>query len=173
MDLGLIKSVDEQKGSYLGYVLQYFTMYRRFSGETQIHEDHERATSLIVQYCIDKGSVRFYRKNNKTYPEITSYDLMRTHVAELLVEVMRIKAEGDYESGKALINKYGVHVDPELRDEVVARSRAIGYPSRFVYVMPYTELVKDESGSVIDVKLSWYSSILDQARGWRKMERVS
>jgi dipeptidyl-peptidase-3 len=98
---------------------------------------------------------------------------MRTHVAELLVEVMRIKAEGDYESGKALINKYGVHVDPELRDEVVARSRAIGYPSRFVYVMPYTELVKDESGSVIDVKLSWYSSILDQARGWRKMERVS
>ena len=39
----------------------------------------------------------------------------------LLSELMRIKAEGDYAAIKALVDKYGVHFDPKLRDQVVAR----------------------------------------------------
>ena len=39
----------------------------------------------------------------------------------LLAELMRIKAEGDYDAIKALIDKYGVHFDPALRDQVVMR----------------------------------------------------
>jgi hypothetical protein len=34
---------------------------------------------------------------------------------------MWIKAEGDYPAIKALVDKYGVHFDPALLDQVVAR----------------------------------------------------
>ena len=45
----------------------------------------------------------------------------RDGVGRLLAEVQRIKAEGDYEAAKKLFETYGVHFDPRLRDEVVAR----------------------------------------------------
>ncbi len=173
MELGLITDEHEPKSDYLGYVFQCMVMYRRYAGIDEIHESHERATSLIIQYCIDKGSVRFYKKNGKTYPEVIDYQLMRRHIADLLSEIMRIKAEGDYEAGKNLITKYGIHFDKNLRDEIVARSKAIGYPSRFAYVMPHPELVRDQSGKIMDVKLVYYNSIIDQARGWRDIQRNS
>ena len=36
----------------------------------------------------------------------------------MLREVQRIKSEGDFEAGKALVEKYAVTVDPKLHAEV-------------------------------------------------------
>ena len=47
----------------------------------------------------------------------------------LLTELMRIKAEGDYAAIKALVDKYGVHFDPKLRDQVVARYAKLEIPT--------------------------------------------
>ena len=41
---------------------------------------------------------------------------------------MRIKAEGDYDAIKTLVDTYGVHFDPKLRDQVVARYKALNLP---------------------------------------------
>ena len=49
----------------------------------------------------------------------------RDGVGRLLAEVQRIKGEGDYDAAKALFETYGVHFDPALRDEVVARVDAL------------------------------------------------
>ena len=46
---------------------------------------------------------------------------MREGVGQLLAELMRIKAEGDYTAIKTLVDTYGVRFDPKLRDQVVAR----------------------------------------------------
>ena len=48
-------------------------------------------------------------------------EAFREGVGRLLAEVQRIKAEGDYAAAKTLFETYGVHFDPKLRDEVVAR----------------------------------------------------
>jgi dipeptidyl-peptidase-3 len=53
---------------------------------------------------------------------------MHQGVGMLLAELMRIKAEGDYDAIKALVDKYGVHFDPALRDEVVARYKRLDLP---------------------------------------------
>jgi len=50
---------------------------------------------------------------------------MRQGVGVLLAELMRIKAEGDYQAIKSLVDRYGVHFDPMLRDQVVARYKAL------------------------------------------------
>jgi len=157
------------KAAYLHYVLQYLTQFRRYSGADMIHEDHERATSLIVRYVLEQGSICFYKKNGKTYPKINDYALMRKHVGQLLSEIMRIKAEGDYIAGKALIEKYGVYFDAKLRDEVVQRSKKIKYPSHYAYVMYHPELVYNRSKEIVDVKLVPYKSILEQAMHWKKL----
>ena len=56
---------------------------------------------------------------------------MRKGVGMLLAELMRIKAEGDYDAIKALVQKYGVQFDPKLRDQVVERFNKLNLPSYF------------------------------------------
>ena len=50
------------------------------------------------------------------------------------------RREGDYAAAKALFETYGVHFDPALRDEVVARVDALHLPS-------YTGFVHAEARS--------------------------
>jgi len=47
---------------------------------------------------------------------------------------MRIKAEGDYDAIKALVDKYGVHFDPTLRDQILARYQKLNLPTYFAGV---------------------------------------
>ena len=60
----------------------------------------------------------------------------REGVGRLLAEVQRIKSEGDYAAAKKLFDTYGIHFDPKLRDEVVARVDKLNLPSYTGFVMP-------------------------------------
>jgi dipeptidyl-peptidase-3 len=105
-------------------------------GDT-LEEDHQRDRQLIVNYIMDNsGGIRKIRKNGKTYFVVADYERMRQGVGQLLSELMRIKAEGDYSAIKALVDKYGVHFDPALRDEVVARYAKLGLPTFWAGVNP-------------------------------------
>ena len=76
------------------------------------------------------GSIEQFQRNGKTYIRVKDYakDAQgRRHM--LLAELMRIKAEGDYAAIKALVDKYGSHFDPALRDQIRARFEKLGLPS--------------------------------------------
>src|SRR5207248_8579244 len=101
-------------------------------GDT-LEEDHARDRHMIVNYIIDKtGAIEQTKRGGKTFVQVKDYQKMRQGVGLLLAELMRIKAEGDYAAIKALVDKYGVHFDPKLRDQVVARSeeRRVGKAGR-------------------------------------------
>ena len=169
-EIGVIPDEDCCKSAYLGYALGDITMLRRFEHQDQIQSDHMRAAHLIIQYVKDKtNSIEFFKKNNKTYLRINDYQKMRKGVAELLAELMRIKAEGDYDAIKALVDKYAIKFDLSLRDEVVRRSKEINYPNYFAYVMPEPKLVKDGSGKVSDVVLEYPKSLLEQGYRWQEL----
>ena len=59
------------------------------------------------------GAIEQFERDGKTYIRVTDYPKMREGVGQLLAELMRIKAEGDYAAIKALVDKYGVHFDPK------------------------------------------------------------
>jgi dipeptidyl-peptidase-3 len=65
--------------------------------------------------------VEFAKRDGKTYVVINDYEKLRSLFGKLLAEVQRIKSEGDYESGKNLVEEYGVIVDQDLHNEVLAR----------------------------------------------------
>ncbi len=68
--------------------------------------------------------------------QVNDYQKMREGVGLLLAELMRIKAEGDYAAIKALVDKYGVHFDPALRDQVVARYKQLNLPTYWAGINP-------------------------------------
>ena len=76
--------------------------------------------------------------------------------------MQRIKAEGDYAAAKKLFETYGVHFDPKLRDEVVARVERLRLPSYTGFVMPTLEAAKDASGEIADVTISYPQDLTKQ-----------
>ena len=80
----------------------------------------------------------------------------------LLAELMRIKAEGDYEAIKALVDKYGVHFDTAVRDEILARYQKLNLPTYFGGVNAHLSATLDKNGEVADVQISYYDDPVDQ-----------
>jgi dipeptidyl-peptidase-3 len=106
------------------------TQLRRIPRGDTIEEDHQRDRQLIAHYIKDKtGAIEYVERGGKTYVRVTDYKKMREGVGMLLAELMRIKGEGDYDAIKALVDKYGVRFDPALRDQVVARYKALNLPT--------------------------------------------
>jgi len=54
-----------------------------------------------------------------------------------------------------LFDTYGVHFDPKLRDEVVARVDKLNLPSYSGFVQPKLEAVTAADGKITDVKISY------------------
>ena len=125
------------------------TQLRRIPKGDTIEEDHERDRQLIVNYIRDKtGAIAEVKRNGKTYLEIRDFAKMRQGVGQLLAELMRIKAEGDYDAIKALIDKYGVHFDPALRDQVMERYRKLDIPTYWAGINPELTASFDSAGRI-------------------------
>jgi dipeptidyl-peptidase-3 len=135
--LGLIAGEQDEvaKSMYDSAAMVVLTQLRRIPRGDTIEEDHQRDRALIANYIMDKtGSIRLFERDGKSYVEVTDYQKMKQGVGMLLTELMRIKAEGDYDAIKALVDKYGVHFDPKLRDQVVQRYKALDIPTYWVGV---------------------------------------
>ena len=87
---------------------------------------------------------------------------MRQGVGMLLAELMRIKAEGDYAAIKALVDKYAVHFDPALRDQVVARYKKLDLPAYWAGINSILTAQFGAGGEVRDVQLSYPRSVEEQ-----------
>ncbi len=80
---------------------------------------------------------------------------MREGVGMLLAELMRIKAEGDYEAVKALMDKYGVHFEPKLRDQVVERYKKLNMPTYYAGINADLTAQFDAAGKVTKVDIQY------------------
>jgi len=137
-ELGLVKDQDEvARAMYDNAARAALTQLRRNPKGDTLEEDHQRDRQLIVNFVMEKtGGIRKIKKNGKTYFVVADYQKMRQGIGQLLAELMRIKAEGDYAAIKALVDRYGVHFDPALRDEVVARYAKLDIPTFWAGVNP-------------------------------------
>ena len=97
----------------------------------------------------------------------TIIEELRRLFGDMLREVQRIKSEGDYEAGKALVERYAVQVDPQLHREVRDRYYALGIEPYGGFVNPEFELV-EKDGKVVDVKISYPANYVEQMLGYSK-----
>jgi len=131
-------------------------------------EDHDRSRLLVANYLIEAGAFERIQQNGHWYIVVKDYDQAHAAVGKLLAEIMRIKATGDYEAGKALVSKYGVHFDPAVRDDVVARYKKLQIPIYLSGIYADLAPVKDKSGKVTGVAISYPRNFLAQQLAWAR-----
>ena len=157
-ELGLITNQEEvAKAMYDSAALAALSQLRRIPQGDTIEEDHERDRQLIAHYIADKvpGSIEQFTRDGKSYVRVADYQKMRQGVGMLLAELMRIKAEGDYDAIKALVDNYGVHFDPALRDQMLERYRKLNLPTYFAGVNAHLTASFGKNGEVGKVEISY------------------
>jgi dipeptidyl-peptidase III len=166
VELGLVSADDHEeivRAEYESYARNALVQLRRVREGTQIEEDHMRNRQMIVRWLMENSTaIEERRRDGKTYYVVTDVQAFQRSVGALLADVQRIKAEGDYEAAKALFENYGVHFDPALRDEIVARVDRLRMPSYTGFVQPRLEPVTDANGAILDVAISYPQDLTTQ-----------
>ena len=158
-ELGILKADDQAEivqTEYESYTKNALVQLRRMRQGTQIEEDHMRNRQMIVRWLMaNTKAIEVRRRDGKTFYVMTDAQAFREGVGRLLAEVQRIKGVGDYAAAKALFEAHGVHFDPVLRDEVVARVDRLHLPSYSGFVMPKLTATRDASGAITDVAMTY------------------
>lgn len=166
VELGIIPDGEAYKAHYSGYIRNgLFTQFTRVELGRPNTEAHMQNRKLIAEWCFEKGASRNVIekkvRDGKTYFVVNDFEALRGLFAELLAEIQRIKSEGDYEAGKALIETYAVDIDPALHKEVRDRYAALNLKPYGGFINPEIVPVV-EDGKVVDYQLVYTDDYLGQ-----------
>jgi dipeptidyl-peptidase III len=172
-ELGLVSHPDVMKVMYYSAVRTVLTQLMRIPQGDTIEEDHQRNRQLIVNYIMDKtGAIQKVERDGKTYLQLKDFARMKEGVGMLLSELMRIKAEGDYDAIKALVDKYGVRFDPKLRDQVMVRYAKLDVPTYWCGINSELSASFNTAGEVKAVNISYPRDYVKQQLGYAAMYGV-
>ena len=166
VELGILPDMEAYKAQYSSYIRNgLFTQFTRIELGKKNTEAHMQNRKLIADWCYEKGKeanvIEKKVRDGKTYFVVNDYEALRGLFAELLAEVQRIKSEGDFEAGKALVETYAVNIDPELHKEVKERYAALNLKPYGGFLNP--EIVPvEKGGKVVDYEIVYNDSYLDQ-----------
>lgn len=167
VELGLIDNPDAYKAQYYKYLLNgLMTQLMRIEPGKDVEEAHMRNRKLISEWVLEKGAagnvVALEKKNGKTYVKVNDYEALRKLFGDLLAEIQRIKSEGDYEAGAALVEKYAVKVDPQLHREVLDRYATLSIAPYRGFVNPVYKAQTDAAGNITDVTVEYTEDYIPQ-----------
>lgn len=165
-EIGLMENDEAGKAEYDNYIRNgMMTQLYRILPGAEIEEDHMRNRQLVASWAYEQGLpdnlVERKTIEGKTYFVINDYAKLRVLFGELLKEIQRIKSEGDFEAGKALVEGYGVQVDEELHQEVLRRTSKLNIAPYKGFVNPVLVPVM-ENGEVTDVNVEYAESFISQ-----------
>jgi dipeptidyl-peptidase-3 len=166
VELGLMPSLEVGKAEYDSYIRNGMMLQlRRLEPGEVIEEAHMRNRQMVAAWCYEKGMAdKVIEKkviDGKTYFEVNDYEKLRGLFGELLREIQRIKSEGDYNAGRALVENYGVQVDADLHAEVLKRAEKLNSAPYGGFINPKLVPVM-QGGKMVDVKVEYPSDFLEQ-----------
>ncbi len=166
VELGVMPSLDYGKAAYDEYITKgLLIQLSRIKLGNAIEEAHMRNRQMISAWAYEKGKAKKLiekkQENGKTYFIVNDYAALRTLFGELLREIQRIKSQGDYKAGKALIEGYGVKINPALHKEVLTRYEKL-------HIAPYAGFIQPKlvpvmvDGKITDVKIVYPNDFKSQ-----------
>ena len=167
VELGIVPDKDAYKAEYSSYIRNgIMTQFTRVELGRQNTEAHMQNRELIAMWCYEKGAadkvIEKKVRDGKTYFVVNDHEALRGLFAQLLAEIQRIKSEGDYAAGKALVDGYGTDIDPVLHKEVRERYEALNLKPYGGFVNPEITPVRGEDGRIVDFELSYPDDYLGQ-----------
>ena len=166
VELGILPDKEAYKAQYSSYIRNgIMVQLNRIELGRKVTEAHMQNRQLIAAWCYEKGKengvISRITENGKTYFVVNDYEALRGLFGDLLAEIQRIKSEGDYEAGKALVTGYAMDVDPDLHKEVRERYFALGLKPYGGFLNPeIVPIVKD--GKVTDYEVTYPDDFIGQ-----------
>ena len=159
VELKVLPSPDAAKAQYNSYIRNgLLTQLTRIAPGRNMEESHMRNRQLIAKWCFEQGAgsnvIEYVKQDGKTYVKINDYAKLRDLFGNLLAEIQRIKSEGDFNGGKALVENYGVKVDQVLHEEVLARFKKLNVAPYGGFMNPVFRLI-EKDGNITDVKVEY------------------
>jgi dipeptidyl-peptidase III len=166
VDIGVMPSLEVGKAEYDNYIMNgLMTQLTRIKPGDNLEEAHMRNRQLVAGWAFEKGKaenvVEKVSKDGKTYMKINDYEKLRVLFGDLLREIQRIKSEGDYKAATALVEGYGVKVDKEIHQEVLARYEKLNMAPYKGFIQPKLVPVM-EGDKIVDVKVEYPSDFTQQ-----------
>lgn len=160
VELGLLPNADAAKAEYDSYISNgLMKQLRRIKLGKEIEESHMRNRQLISAWVYEKGAegkvIEKVSREGKTFFKINDYAKLRSLFGDLLKELQRIKSQGDYKAGQALVEDYGVKVDAAIHKEVLDRSAKLKIPAYRGFINPVLVPEKDANGNVTDIIVTY------------------
>lgn len=173
VELGLLPDGEAYKAEYYSYIMNGgMTQLVRIKPGNDIEEAHMRNRQLIANWAFemsrDNGTVEMVKRDGKSYVKVNSYEELRTMFGRMLAEIQRIKSTGDYEAAKELIERLAVKVPQALHQEVLERYRKLNLAPYKGFINPVYTAIKDESGDIVDVKVSYDEGYSEQMMRYSK-----
>ena len=171
VELGLVPDAEAYKSQYYTYMMNgLLTQLTRIQPGNEIEEAHMRNRALIARWTLEHypSAVRLVKHEEKTYVEVSDYEQLREAFAKLLAEIQRIKSEGDFEAAKQLVERYAIHVEPKLHEELLARYKSLGIAPYKGFLNPKMEIVADSDGNATDVRLDYTEAYDEQMLRYSK-----
>lgn len=166
IDIGVMSTLDVGKAEYDSYIMNgLMTQLTRIKPGEQIEEAHMRNRQLNAKWVYEMGKkdnvIEYVKQHEKTYIRINNYEKLRTLFGDLLREIQRIKSEGDFKAGQALVENYGVKVDAELHKEILERYNKLGIKPYRGFIQP--KLNASMNGEKIsNVQIEYPASFFEQ-----------
>lgn len=166
VELGVMPSLEVGMAAYDDYIRNgLLVQLARLELGEDLEEAHMRNRQMVAKWVLEKGKadkvIERVERDGKTFFVVRDYAKLRVLLGRLLAEVQRIKSEGDYAAGKALVEGYGVKVDRALHEEVLRRWEAL-------HIAPYAGFVNPrlvpvmEGEEIVDVKVEYPDSFVVQ-----------
>ena len=164
-------SLEVGKAEYESYLLNGLMLQLNRIDLGKNHEEaHMRNRQLVAKWAMEKGAAakvaELIQVNGKTYVKINDYSKLRALFGDLLREIQRIKSQGDFAAGQALIENYGVKVDQNLHKEVKERFSKLTVAPYKGFIQPRLIPV-NTNGKISDVRVEYPSSFSEQMLEYR------
>lgn len=159
--------------SYDSYIRNgLMTQLVRLELGANIEEAHMRNRQWVSSWVFEKGKkdnvIEKITRDGKTYFNITNYEKLHDLFGQLLREVQRIKSEGDFNAGKALVENYGVKVDQKLHVEILERNKQFASAAYSGFVNPVLVPKLDKKGNIISIEVKQPKTFAEQMLKYSK-----
>lgn len=166
VDIGVMPSLEVGMAEYDTYINNgLFLQLRRLEAGENLEEAHMRNRQLNAAYVYKMGEkekvIEKVVKDGKTYFVINDYNKLRMLFGDLLREIQRIKSEGDYKSGRDLVESFGVKVDEALKAEVKTRYEKLNIAPYNGFIQPKLIPIMD-GDKITDVKVEYPTNFTQQ-----------
>ncbi|MFI3289012.1 MAG: dihydrofolate reductase [Rikenellaceae bacterium] len=160
VELGLLPSIDAAHAHYIKYLTNgALTQLARIELGDNVEQTHMRNRKIISEWVIERGTAaRMVNEGGCSYIVVDDFAKLRELFSELLFNIQKMKSEGDIESAKALVERYGVQIDPTIHAEILKRYAALNIEPYNGFVNPTYSLVMDGE-QIIDVDIKYPTKI--------------